>query len=60
LNEQPLLSGQLSKPFCAALMPTLHCICSGLHVCEVICPLLWGIVNNVYIVYSASNMGFRR
>jgi len=33
-HGQPLLSGQLSKPFCAALIPTLHRVCSGLYVCE--------------------------
>ena len=49
-NDQPLLSGQLSEPFCAALIPTLHCVCSGLHVCEGY-PLLCGIVN-VHIDHS--------
>jgi len=33
-DDQLLLSGELSKPFCVALIPTLHCVCSGLHVCE--------------------------
>ena len=33
-NDQPLLSGQLSKPFCAALIPTLQSVCSGLYVCK--------------------------
>jgi hypothetical protein len=32
VNDQLLLSGQLSKPFCAALIPPLHCVYSGLHV----------------------------
>jgi len=31
-SDQPLLSGQLSKPLCTALIPTLHCIYSGLRV----------------------------
>jgi hypothetical protein len=34
-HGQPLLSGQLSKSFCTALMPTLHRVCSGLYVCEI-------------------------
>jgi len=50
-DDQPLLNGQLSEPFCAALIPPLDCIFSGLYVCAH--PRLWGIVNNVYIVYSA-------
>ena len=33
-NDQLLLSGQLSKPLCAALIPPLRCVCSGLNVCE--------------------------
>ena len=49
-NDQPLLSGLLSQPFCAALIPPLDCVCSELDVCESYLPS--GIVNNVYIVYS--------
>ena len=41
-NDQPLLSAQLSEPFCAALLPTLHCICSGLYVCESYLPSVVG------------------
>jgi hypothetical protein len=41
-HSQPLLSGQLSKPFCAALMPTLHHICSSLYVCESYIPSIVG------------------
>jgi len=33
-NGQPLVSGQLSVPFCTALIPPLHCVSSGLHVCK--------------------------
>jgi len=53
-NDQPLFSGQLSESFCAALIPPLDCACSGLDVRESYYPpsLLWGIVNDVYIVYS--------
>jgi len=51
VNDQPLLSEQLSEPFCAALIPPLYCACSGLYVCPNY-PLLWDIVNNFYIVYS--------
>jgi hypothetical protein len=54
-NDQPLLSGQLSKPFCAALILPLHCVFSGLYVCESY-PLSWGIVDNVYIVYSPAGV----
>ena len=41
-NDQPLLSAQLSEPFCAALLPILQCICSGLHVCESYLPSVMG------------------
>jgi len=33
-NDQPLLSAQLSEPFCAVLIPPLRCVFSGLNVCE--------------------------
>ena len=33
-NDLPLLGGQLSKPFCAALLSTLYCVCTGLRVSE--------------------------
>ena len=52
-NDQLLLSGQLSEPFCATLIPPLHCVCSGLYVCESTYFLSWDI-NDVYIVYSAA------
>ena len=41
-NGQPLLSGQLSKPIYAALIPTLHGVCSGLDVCESYLPSVVG------------------
>ena len=44
-NDQPLLSGQLSKPFCAALIPLLHFVIyvgSGLDVCESYLPFVVG------------------
>ena len=53
-NDQPLPSAQLSKPFCAALIPPLECVCSGLYVCETYLHLSLDIVNNVDIVYSAA------
>ena len=51
-NDQSLLSGQFSEPFCAALIPPLYCICYGVHVCESYYPLSWGVVNDVYIAHS--------
>jgi hypothetical protein len=41
-NNQPLLSEQPSEPFCAALMPPLYCVFSGLYVCESYIPPVVG------------------
>jgi hypothetical protein len=49
-NHQPLLSAQSSEPFCAALIPILHCVCFGLDVCESYLPSIV-ILNDVYIGY---------
>jgi len=44
-NNQPLLSEQLSKPICAALIPILHFVISFhdlLNVCESYLPFVVG------------------
>jgi len=54
-NNQPLLSGQLAKPSVPLSYP-LHVFALAYMYVKVTYPLScqWGIVDNVYIVYSAA------
>jgi hypothetical protein len=54
LNDQQLLSGQLSEPFLAALIPPCIVFALASMYVEVTYPLLWGLVINVYIASSAT------
>ena len=53
-SDQPLLSGKFSMLFCAALIPTLHCVCSALNVSESYLPSqVWYLLLMVHTVNSA-------